>query len=45
VWWCESVIPALGRLRQENLEFKASLNYIIISYLKKKRGEGRRGED
>jgi hypothetical protein len=25
---CMSVIPALGRVRQENLEFKASLGYI-----------------
>jgi hypothetical protein len=27
-WWCTTVIPALGRLRQEDLEFKASLGYI-----------------
>jgi hypothetical protein len=27
-WGCMLVIPALGRLRQEDLEFKASLGYI-----------------
>jgi hypothetical protein len=26
-----SVIPALGRLRQEDHEFKASLDYIVSS--------------
>jgi hypothetical protein len=26
---CIPVIPALRRLRQENLEFKASLGYIL----------------
>jgi hypothetical protein len=25
VWWCTSVIPALRRLRQEDLKFKASI--------------------
>jgi hypothetical protein len=31
VWWCIPVILALGRLKQENLEFKfeASLGYIV----------------
>jgi hypothetical protein len=29
VWWCMLVIPALGRLRQEDLEFKASLGCIV----------------
>jgi hypothetical protein len=28
VWWYTSVIPALGRKRQEDLEFKAILGYI-----------------
>jgi hypothetical protein len=28
VWWCTSIIPTFGRLRQENLEFKDSLAYI-----------------
>jgi hypothetical protein len=32
-----TVIPGLGRLRQENLEFKANLGYIDRPYLKKKR--------
>jgi hypothetical protein len=27
VWWCMSVIPALRRLRQEDQEFKASLDH------------------
>jgi hypothetical protein len=26
-WWCMPVIPALGRLRQEDLEFLTSLTY------------------
>jgi hypothetical protein len=26
-WWCMSIIPALGRLKQ-NCEFKTSLGYI-----------------
>jgi hypothetical protein len=28
-WWHISVIPALGRLRQENSEFKSNLGYIV----------------
>jgi hypothetical protein len=28
VWWCTPVITALGRLRQDDLEFKARLGYI-----------------
>jgi hypothetical protein len=28
-WWCSAIIPAFGRLRQENHEFKGSLNYIV----------------
>jgi hypothetical protein len=31
------VIPALGRLRQEDKEFKASLDHITRSFLKKKK--------
>jgi hypothetical protein len=27
VWWCTSAIPALGRPRQEDCEFKVSLGY------------------
>lgn len=29
-------IPSMQELMQENLEFKASLDYIVRSYLKKK---------
>jgi hypothetical protein len=31
------VILALGRLRQEDFEFKASLHYIVSSSLKRKK--------
>jgi hypothetical protein len=34
-WWYRPVIPALGRLRQENPEFRASFNYIARPSLKK----------
>jgi hypothetical protein len=27
-WWYKPVIPALGRLRQEDCKFEASLDYI-----------------
>jgi hypothetical protein len=29
VWWCTPVIPAFGRLRQENGEFQCSLGCIV----------------
>jgi hypothetical protein len=35
-WWCTPVIPALGRLRQEDLEFEVSLSW---NRLKKTGGE------
>jgi hypothetical protein len=38
-WWFTPVIAALGKLRQEVLEFKASLGYITRSYLKTKSKE------
>jgi hypothetical protein len=40
------VIPALGRLRQEDHEFQASLEYIVRSYLKtpKKEKKDRAGQ-
>jgi hypothetical protein len=25
VWWCTPIIPAVGRVRQENSEFEASM--------------------
>jgi hypothetical protein len=33
LWWRTPEIPALGRLRQEAHEFKASLGYIVRSFL------------
>jgi hypothetical protein len=37
VWWYTPVIPALEKLRQEDLKFEVSLGYIVISCLKKKK--------
>jgi hypothetical protein len=34
VWWLKSVIPALGRLRQKDWEFKVSLGYLARACLK-----------
>jgi hypothetical protein len=34
-WWCMPVIPALGRLKWDDWEFKASLGYIVRLCLKK----------
>jgi hypothetical protein len=34
-WWCTPVIPALRRLRQEDHEFEASLDYTVRPHLKK----------
>jgi hypothetical protein len=36
VWWCIPVIPALVRQRQEDPEFKASLDYIQMDNTTKK---------
>jgi hypothetical protein len=38
VCWLTLVIPALGKLRQEDLEFKTSLDYIVRTWLKAGRG-------
>jgi hypothetical protein len=35
-WWCMPVIPALWRLKQEDLEFKVILEHIVRPQLKKK---------
>jgi hypothetical protein len=36
-WWYTPMIPTLGRLGQEDQEFKVSLNYILRPSLKKKK--------
>jgi hypothetical protein len=36
VWWHTPIIPALGRLRQEDQGFKASLNYTARSCFEEK---------
>jgi hypothetical protein len=36
VWWHTPIIPALGRPRQEDYKFKASLGYRAKSFLKNK---------
>jgi hypothetical protein len=42
VWCFTSIISALERKRQEDLEFKASLSYIVGLYFKKgKEGKGK----
>jgi hypothetical protein len=42
VWWYMPVIPALGRLRQEDIKFEASLCFVTdpITTRKKKKVEG-----
>jgi hypothetical protein len=39
VWWCTAVIPALGRLREEDHEFKAILGCIARACFQKKEAE------
>ena len=34
VWWCTPVIPVLGRLRQEDCRFKASLGNLVRPHFK-----------
>jgi hypothetical protein len=36
-WWCTPVIAALGRLKQEDHEFKVILGYRVRPCLKKKK--------
>jgi hypothetical protein len=35
VWWCIPVVPALGRLRQKNREFKANQGYTASLSLRR----------
>jgi hypothetical protein len=37
MWWHMPVILVLWRFRQEHLEFKASLGYIVRNCLKKEK--------
>jgi hypothetical protein len=41
-WWHKPVTPALGRQRQEDLEFEASLGCIGVPTSKKKKKEQQR---
>jgi hypothetical protein len=41
-WWCMPIIPALRRLRHEDLEFKASLGYREIPCLNNKKKKERK---
>jgi hypothetical protein len=34
MWWCIPVIPALGRLRQEDHEFEVTMGYTVRLCLK-----------
>jgi hypothetical protein len=36
-WWHTSVIPALGRPKQEDCEFEVSLGYIVSETLSQKK--------
>jgi hypothetical protein len=41
VWCYMPLIPAFGRLRQEDLEFEANLSYIVSVSKKKKKNQTR----
>lgn len=43
VWWYRPSMPALGKIEQGELKYKASLGYTEICYLKKEEREGRGG--
>jgi hypothetical protein len=45
VWWYTSIIPAVRRLRQEDLEFKASLGYTAKPCLKKENKKKRKEKE
>jgi hypothetical protein len=36
-WWYMPVIPALRKLKKEDLQFEASLGYVARHHLKKKK--------
>jgi hypothetical protein len=38
-WFMPIIIPALGKLRQEDQEFEANLDYIMIPCLRKQTNE------
>jgi hypothetical protein len=44
VWWCTPIIPALGKLRQENLEFEVQYRLYNKTLSGKKR-ERKRGRE
>jgi hypothetical protein len=33
-WWYMHIISALGRLRQKDFKFKATMGYILIPYIR-----------
>jgi hypothetical protein len=37
VWWYTPTIPALGWVRQKDHKLEASLDYLVRSFLKKKK--------
>jgi hypothetical protein len=39
VWWCTPVIPAPGRLRQEDLKFRVRMGYITKDTVSKKKSK------
>jgi hypothetical protein len=35
MWWHTPIIPALGRMKQKDGQFKANLGYMVTLYLQK----------